>query len=240
MCFIDYTKAFDCVNHKLQKILQEMGIPDHLTCLLGNLYAGQEATVRTWLGTTDWFQIGKGVHQGYILSPWLLNLYAEYIMRNGWLTEAQAGIKIAGRNINNLRYVGKKAMATHCNALAWKIPWTEELDMTEQLHFHFSFSCTGEGNGNPLQCSCLENPRNGGAWWAAIYGVAQSRTRLTWLSSSSRSRYADYTLFMAESKELKSHMIKVKEECEKSGFKNSTFKKLQDHGIHPNSSVQFS
>ena len=81
-----------------------MGIPDHLICLLRNLYAGQEATVRTGHGTTDWFQIGKGVHQGCILPPWLFNLYAEYIMRNGGLEEAQAGIKIAGRNINNLRY----------------------------------------------------------------------------------------------------------------------------------------
>ena len=86
------------------KILQEMGIPDHLTCLLRNLYAGQEATVRTGHGTTDWLQIGKGVCQGCILSPCLLNLYAEYIMRNAELEEAQAGIKIAGRNINNLRY----------------------------------------------------------------------------------------------------------------------------------------
>ena len=86
------------------KLLKEMGISDHLTCLLRNLYAGQEATVRTRHGTTDWFQIGKGVHQGCILSPCLFNLYAEYIMRNGWLDEAQAGIKIAGRNINNLRY----------------------------------------------------------------------------------------------------------------------------------------
>ena len=86
------------------KILKEMGIPDHLTCLLRNLYAGQEATVRTGHGTTDWFQIGKGVHQGYILSPCLFNLCTEYIMRNFGLDEAQAGIKIAGRNINNLRY----------------------------------------------------------------------------------------------------------------------------------------
>ena len=86
------------------KILKEMGIPDHLTCLLRNLYAGQEATVRTGHGTTDWFQIGKGVRQGYILSPCLFNLYAEYIMRNAGLDEAQAGIKIAGRSINNLRY----------------------------------------------------------------------------------------------------------------------------------------
>ena len=97
-------KAFDCVDHnKLWKILQEMGIPDHLTCLLRNLYAGQEATVRTGHETTDWFQIGKGLHQGCILSPCLFNLYAEYIMRNSGLEEAQAGIKIARRNINNLR-----------------------------------------------------------------------------------------------------------------------------------------
>ena len=104
-CFIDYAKAFDCVDHnKLWKILKEMGIPNHVTCLLRNLYAGQEATVRTRHGTTDWFQIGKGVWQDCILSPCLFNLYAEYIMRNAGLEETQAGIKIAGRNINNLRY----------------------------------------------------------------------------------------------------------------------------------------
>src|SRR5574337_1191511 len=104
-CFIDYAKAFDCVDHnKLWKIQKDMGIPAHLTCLLRNLYAGQEATVRTGHGTTDWFQIGKGVHQGCILSPWLFNLYAEYIMRNTGLKEAQAGIKIAGKIINDLRY----------------------------------------------------------------------------------------------------------------------------------------
>ena len=103
-CFIDYAKAFDCVDHnKLWKILQEMGIPDHLTCLLRNMYAGQEATVRTGHGTTDWFQIGKEVHQDCILSPCLFNSYAEYIMRNAGLEEAQAGIKIARRNINNFR-----------------------------------------------------------------------------------------------------------------------------------------
>ena len=99
------TSTFDYVDqNKLWKILQEMGIPDHLTCLLRNLYEGQEATVRTGHGTTDWFQIGKGLHQGCILSPCLFNLYAEYIMRNAGLEEAQAGIKIAGRNINHLRY----------------------------------------------------------------------------------------------------------------------------------------
>ena len=104
-CFIDYARAFDCVEHNnLWKILKEMGIPDHLTCLLRNLYVDQEATVRTGHGTTDWFQIGKGVRQGCILSPCLFNLYAEYITINAGLKEAQAGIKIAGRNINNLRY----------------------------------------------------------------------------------------------------------------------------------------
>ena len=104
-CFIDYANAFDCVDYnKLWKILKKMGIPAHLTRLLRNLYAGQEATVKTGHGTTGWFQIGKGVHQGCILSLCLFNLYAEYIMRNSGLEEAQAGIKIAGRNISNLRY----------------------------------------------------------------------------------------------------------------------------------------
>ena len=104
-CFIDYAKAFDCVDHKkLWKILKQTGIPDHLTCLLRNLYAGQEATVRTGHGTTDGFKIGKGVRQGCRLLPCLFNLHAEYIMRNSGLDEAQAGIKIARRNNNYLRY----------------------------------------------------------------------------------------------------------------------------------------
>ena len=104
-CFIDYAKAFDWVDHnKLWEILKEMGIPDHLTCLLRNLQPGQEATVRTEHGTTDWFRIGKRVHQGFILSPCLFNLYAEYVMWNAMLYEAQARIKIAGRNISKLRY----------------------------------------------------------------------------------------------------------------------------------------
>ena len=124
-----------------------MGIPGPLTCLLRNLWAGQEATVRTGHGTTDWFQIGKGVRQGCMLSPCLFNLYAEYIMRNAGLDEAQAKIKIAGRNVNNLRYTDDTTlmeMATHSSILAWKIPWTEEpvgyspwgckeSDTTEQL-----------------------------------------------------------------------------------------------------------
>ena len=105
-CFVDYTKGFDCVDHnKLWKILPDMGIPDHLTCLLRNLYAGQEATVRTGHETTDWFQIGKGVYQGCIFSPRIFNLYSGYIMQNARLEEAQAGIKIVGRNISNLSYV---------------------------------------------------------------------------------------------------------------------------------------
>ena len=103
-CFIDYAKAFDCVDHnKLWKILKEMGIPDHLNCLLRNLHAGQEATVRTGHGTTEWFQIGKGVSQGCILSPCLFNFYAEYIMRNAEVEEAQAGIKIARRNTSDMQ-----------------------------------------------------------------------------------------------------------------------------------------
>ena len=104
-CFIEYAKASDCVGHnKLWKILKEMGRPDHFTCLLRNLYKGQEATVRTGHGTTEWFQIGKSTHQVCILSAYLFNLYAEYIMSNAGLEEAQAGINISGRTINNLRY----------------------------------------------------------------------------------------------------------------------------------------
>ena len=103
-CFIYYTKPFDCMDHnKLWKILKEIGIPDHLTCLLRNLYAGQKATARTRHGTTDWFKIGKGEHWGCILSPCLFNLYAEYIMQNIGLDEAQIGTKTARRNISNLR-----------------------------------------------------------------------------------------------------------------------------------------
>ena len=110
-CFLDYANAFDCVDHnKLWRILKEMGIPDHLTCLLRNLYAGQEATVKTGHGTTDWVQTGKGVCQGCILPPCLFNLYAEYITRNAGQDEAQAGIKIAGRNINNLRYADNNTL----------------------------------------------------------------------------------------------------------------------------------
>ena len=117
-CFTDYAKAFNSVDHNiLWKILKEMGIPHNLTCLLRNLYAGQEATVRTEHGTTNWIQIGKGVCQGCILSPCLFNLYAEYIMRNAGLDEAQAGIKIARRNINNLRYADDTTLMQKANKI---------------------------------------------------------------------------------------------------------------------------
>ena len=110
---MNYTKPFDCVDHKkLWKILEEMGIPDHLTCLLRNLYAGQEATVRILHGTMGWFKIGKSIWQGYLLSPCLFNLYAEYVAWNARLNESQAGIKIAGRNINNLRYADDTTLLT--------------------------------------------------------------------------------------------------------------------------------
>ena len=130
-CFIDYANAFDYVDHnKLWKILKEMRLPDHLTCLLRNLYAGQEARVRTGHGTTDWFQIRKGVHQGCILSPCLFNLYAEYIMRNAGLDEAQAGIKISRRNINNLRYADDSTLMAEreeLKSLLMKVKENEKL-----------------------------------------------------------------------------------------------------------------
>ena len=155
------------------KILKEMGIPDHLTCLSKNLYAGQEAIVRTGHGTMDWFQIGKGVHQGCVMSPCLFNIYAEYILRN------------SGRRQWHPTPVLLPGKSHGCGSLVGCSPrGREQSDTTELLHFHFSLPCIGEGNGNPLQCSCLENPRDGGTWWAAVYGVTQSRTRLKWLSSS--------------------------------------------------------
>ena len=131
-CFIDYAKAIDCVDHnKLWKILKEMGILDHLTCLLKNLYAGQEATVRTGHGTTDWFQIGKGVCQGCILSPRLFNLYVEYIMRNAGLEEAQARIKIAGRNINNPR--DEETVETVADFIFWGSKITADGDCSHEI-----------------------------------------------------------------------------------------------------------
>ena len=126
-CFIDSAKAFDCVDHnKLWKILKEMGIPDHLTCLLRNLYAGQEARVSSTHGKTDWFQIGKGVPQSCTLSPCLFNLYSEYIMRNAGLEEAQAGIEIAGRNIDNLRYADDTTLMAESEELKSLLKVKEE------------------------------------------------------------------------------------------------------------------
>ena len=120
-CFIDYAKAFDGVDHNKLENFKEMGVPDYLTCLLSNLYAGQEATVRTRHGTIGWFQIGKRVHQDCILSPCLCNLYAEYIMRNPGLEETQTGIKIAGRNINNLRYADDIESEEELKSLLMKV-----------------------------------------------------------------------------------------------------------------------
>ena len=237
-----------------------MGLADHLTCLLRNLYAGQEATVRTGHGTTDWFQIGKEVCQGCILSPCLFNLYAEYIMRNAELEEAQAGIKIARRYINNLRYadyttliaeseeqlksllmkvkdksekvglklniqktkimasgpitswqidgkimevvtdfiflgskitadgdyrheikrcllLGRKAVSNLDSVLKSRdITLPTKACLVKPMIFPVVMYGYGEGNGNLLQYSCLQNPVDRGAWWAAVYGVAQSRT----------------------------------------------------------------
>ena len=120
----------------------------------------RSGTVRTGHGTTDWFQIGKGVRQVYIFSPCLFNLYAEYIWRRQW---HPTPVLLPGKSHRQRSLLGCR-------------PWGAKSDTTDRLHFHFSLSCTGEGNGNPLQCSCLENPRDGGAWWAAVYGVAQSQT----------------------------------------------------------------
>ena len=162
-CFIDYAKAFDCVDHnKLWKILKQMGIPDHLTCLLRNLCAGQEATVRTGHKTTDWFQIGKGVRQGCIVSSCLFNLYAEYIMRNAGL-EAEAGIKIAGRNINiNIYiYISYEPQLLSLCSRAGKASAYNEGDSGL---IPGSGRSPGEGNDNSLQYSCLENSMGYNPW----------------------------------------------------------------------------
>ena len=152
-CFIDYAKA----HNKLWKILKEMGIPDHLICLLRNLYAGQEATVRNGHGTTDWFQIGKGVRQGWILSPCLFNLYAEYIMGNAGLEEAQAGINIAGRNINNLRY-------------ADDTKWSEVAQSCPILCDPIDYSLQGSSVHGIFQARVLE-------WVAISFSRGSSRPR---------------------------------------------------------------
>ena len=148
-CFIDYAEAFDCVdNNKLWKILEETGIPDHLTCLLRNLYAGQEATARTGHGTTDWFQIGKGVRQGCILSPCLFNLYAERIMRNAGLDEAQARIKIVERNINNLRYADDTTLMAESEEL--KSLWMKMKEESEKVGLKLNIQKTKIMASSPI------------------------------------------------------------------------------------------
>ena len=164
-CFIDYAKAFDCVDHnELWKILKEMGIPDHLTCLLRNLYADQEATVRTRQGTTDWFQIGKGVSQGCILSPYLFNFYAEYIMRNAGMEETQAEIKIARRNINNLRYADDTTLMAESEeelkSLLMKVKMESEkaglkLNIQKTKIMAFGPITSWEIDGETVQCQTL-------------------------------------------------------------------------------------
>ena len=172
-----------------------MGILNHFTCLLRNLYAGQEAIVRTWHGTVEWFELGKEYSKAVYCHP----AYLTSMQSTSWEMLGLMKLKLESTlpgeiSITSDMQIMEKAMATHSSTLAWKIPWQRSLvgcspwgrkesDTTEQLHFHFSLSCIGEGNGNPLQCSHLENPRNGGAWWAAVYGVAQSWTPLKWLSS---------------------------------------------------------
>ena len=177
-CFIDYAKAFDCVDHsKLWKILKEMGIPDHLTCLLRNLYAGQEATDRTGRGTTDWFQIGKGVRQGCILSPCLINLYAEYIMRNAGLEEAQAGIRIIGRNINNLRYADDTALMAgskeQLKSLLMKVK-----EESEKAGLKLNIQKTKIWAYGPITLWQIDG-KQWDQWQTLIWGVPKSRQMVT-------------------------------------------------------------
>ena len=155
------------------KILKEMGIPDHLTCLLRNLYAGQEATVRTGHGTTDSFQIGKGVCQGCILSPCLFNLYEEHIMRNAGLEKTQAGIKIAGRNINNLRYIDDTTLMERVSLVAQMVKflpamletWVRSLGWEDPLE---------EGMATHSSMLAWKIPMDSAAWWATVHGVSES------------------------------------------------------------------
>ena len=155
-CFTDCAKPFDCVDHnKLWKILKEIGIPDHLNCLLRNLYAGQEATVRTGHGTMNWFQVGKEVHQGCILSPCLFNLCAEYIMQNARLWKAQAGIKISGRNINNFRYamtppLWQKWVRLLSHVRLFATPWT----IAHQARLSMRLQCPWDSPGKNTGVGC--------------------------------------------------------------------------------------
>ena len=193
-CFIDYAKALDCVAHnKLWKILQEMGIPDHLTCLLRNLYAGQEATVRTGHGTTDWFQRGKGIHQGCILSLWLFNLNAEYIMRNAGLGEAQAGIRISRRNINNLRYADDTTLMAESEEEEPKSLLMKVKEESEKVGLKLNIQKTKIMASGPIaaaaaakshqSCPTLCNAIDSSPPGSPIPGILQARTR-EWVAIS--------------------------------------------------------
>ena len=228
ICCINYSKAFDCVdNNKVGNFLRDGNTrPPYLTH--EKPVWGHKATVRIRHETMNWFKIGKGVYQGCILSPCLFNLHTEYIMWDARLMKH----KLASRLPGEIKVTSCLQQRRQWHPTPVLLPrkshgrrslvgcslWGHwELDTTEWLHFHFSLSCIREGNGNPLQYSCLENPRDGGAWWAAISGVAQNRTWLKRLSSSSI--YAYNTTLVAESEEeLKSLLMKIKEESEKFGL----------------------
>ena len=179
-CFIDYAKALTVCITINWKILKEIGIPEQLTCLLRNLYAGQEATVRTGHGITDWFQIGKGVHQGCILFPCLFKLYAEYIMRNAGLEEAQAGIKIAGRNINNLRYGDDTTLMAESGeelkSLLMKVK-----EESGKVGFKLNIQKTKIMASGPITSWQIdgETMETVKAWGAAVHGVEKSQTQLS-------------------------------------------------------------
>ena len=171
-CFINYANAFDCVDYnKPWKILQEMGIPNHLTCLLRNLYAGQEATVRTGHATTDWFQTGKGVRQGCILSPCLFNLYAEYGMRNAGLEEAQDGIKIARRSINNLRYADDTTLMAESKELKSLLMKVKE--ESEKAGLKLNIQKTKNMTFAPTT-SCKQMGRQWKQWQILFWGALKS------------------------------------------------------------------
>ena len=170
-CFIDYAKAFDCVDHnKLWTILKEMAIPNHLTCLLRNLYAGQEATVRTGHGTKDWFQIGKGVCQGCILALFLFNLYEDCIMQNARLDEAQTGIKVAGRNINKLRYADDTALMAEreeLKSLSMKVKEESEKNWLKTQHSEAKIMTSGPITSWQINGETIETETDFSGWEGA-------------------------------------------------------------------------
>ena len=193
-CFIDYTKAFDCVDHnKLWKALKEMGLPDHLTCLLRNLHVGREETVRTLYGTTNWFKIEKGVQQGCLLSPYLFNFYTEHILRNAWLDELQAGVKVGGRNINNLRYGDDTTLMTESKEeLKSLLMRVKEESERASLKLNIKKSKIMASGPTVLLCVVLVtqsrltlfDPMNCSPPGSSVHGILQERT-LEWVAISS-------------------------------------------------------